>query len=146
MFDDANKNYTVLFQFEQRKLYVSTQPLCHEQDVTLDQIFKRSTAGLNSAFSFSENSCFTKDKITNLGAPIYPELGEKKAKSNGFMPFPRAFEWSEMQIAASSWIWTWVINSTSYDDDDGHKFTQSQIISMNLVNKIVCINKKIFYA
>ena len=32
---------------------VFTETLCNKQDATHDQIFKQSTAGLNSKFSFS---------------------------------------------------------------------------------------------
>ena len=47
-------------------MYVFTQPLRHEQDITLNQFYKKSTAGLNSVFYFSKTGRFTKIKEPSL--------------------------------------------------------------------------------
>ena len=47
--------------------YVFTQALCHEQNVTRS-IFKQSTAGLNSEFSFCKTGWL--NKAQELGLPL----------------------------------------------------------------------------
>ena len=75
-------------------------------------IFKRSLTGLNSKFSFSLTSCFTKAEEPSL--PNYlPITG---GKIIGFIPFPRVLVLCEMQ-SVSSRIWTRVAVSISYDDN-----------------------------
>ena len=67
--------------------------------------FKRSLTGLNSEFSFSKTSCFTKAEEHSLPWRII-----------GVMPFPRVLVVCEMQ-SVSPRIWTRVTVSISYDDN-----------------------------
>ena len=57
--------------------------------------FKRSTAGLNSKFSFSIAGCFTKAKEPPQSYYL-PIVGER---TNGLIPFLRILEWNEMLTA-----------------------------------------------
>ena len=67
------------------------------------------SAGLNSEFSFSRTSCFTKVKW-----PFYlPIAGDRR---DGSMPFPRLLAWREMQTVLSR-IWTPVSDFVSYDNN-----------------------------
>ena len=76
-------------------------------------IFKRSLTGLNSEFSFSYTSCFTKAEEPSL--PYYlPMAG---GRIIGYIPFPRVLVLCEMQ-SVSSRIWTSVAVSISYDDNN----------------------------
>ena len=72
----------------------------------IKSIFKPSTAGLNSEFSFSLTGCQTKAKEPSLPYNI-TMAGER---IDGFMPFLKALAQSQMQTN-SSWIWTQVANS-----------------------------------
>ena len=75
-------------------------------------IFKWSTAGSNSVFSFSQISCLTKAKEPSL--PYYlPIAGEK---TDGFLFFQRSLAGSETQIVSSR-IWTLVVNSIYSDNN-----------------------------
>ena len=73
-------------------------------------IFKRSLTGLNSEFSFSYTSCFTKAKEPSLSYYL-PITG---GRIIGFIPFLRVLVLCEMQ-SFSSRIWTRVAVSISYD-------------------------------
>ena len=75
-------------------------------------IFKRSLAGLNSEFSFSETSCLTKAEEPSLSYYL-PIDGEIIIR---FITFPRVLVLCELQLAWS-WIWTRIAMSTSYDDN-----------------------------
>ena len=63
-------------------------------------IFKQSTTGLNSEFSF-KYSCHTKVEEPSL--PYYLPIDEGRIA--GFIPFPRALVRCEMQTVSSR-IWT----------------------------------------
>ena len=73
-------------------------------------IFKLSLAGLNSEFSFSSTSCLTKAEEISLSYYL-PIAG---GRIIGFVPLPRVLR--EMQ-SVSSWIWTRVAVSISYDNN-----------------------------
>ena len=75
-------------------------------------IFKRSLAGLNSEFSFSETSRLTKAEEPSLSCYL-PIAG---GRIIGFIPFPRVLVLCEMQ-SVSSRIWTRVAVSISCDDN-----------------------------
>ena len=75
-------------------------------------IFKLSLTGLNSEFSLSYTSCFTKAKENSL--PYYLPIAG--GRIIGFIPFPRLLVLCEMQ-SVSSRIWTRVAVSISYDDN-----------------------------
>ena len=75
-------------------------------------IFKRSLAGLNSEFSFSETSYLT--KAEELSLPYYLPIAG--GRIIGFIPFPRVLVLCEMQSVWSR-IWTRVAVSISYDDN-----------------------------
>ena len=74
-------------------------------------IFKRSLAGLNSEFSFSQTSWLT--KAEELSLPYYLPIAG--GRIIGFIPFPRVLVLCEMQ-SVSTRIWTRVAVSISYDD------------------------------
>ena len=74
--------------------------------------FKRSLTGLNSEFSFSYTSCLTKAEEISLSYYL-PIAG---GRIIGFIPFPRVLVLCELQ-SVSSWIWTRVAMSISYDDN-----------------------------
>ena len=74
-------------------------------------IFKRSLTGLNSEFSFSSTSCFTKAEKPSL--PYY--LSIVGGRIIGFISFPRVLVLCDMQ-SVSSRIPTRVAVSISYDD------------------------------
>ena len=76
-------------------------------------IFKRSLTGLNSEFSFSKTSCPTKTEEPSLSHYL-PIAG---GRIIGFIPFPRVLVQCEMQSVRSR-IWTRVVVSISYDDND----------------------------
>ena len=61
-------------------LIVFTQSLHHMQDMTRS-IFKWSTAGLNSEFSF-QNGCLTKEKEPSLH--YYLHIAGRRKDSSGF--------------------------------------------------------------
>ena len=65
-------------------------------------IFKWSKAGLNSKFSFSWTVYSSKAKEYSL---FYYSNRPWVQRRNGFMPFPRALAYSEMQTASSR-FWT----------------------------------------
>ena len=75
-------------------------------------IFKRSLTGLNSEFSFSLTSCFTKAEEHSL--PYYLSIAGRRII--GFIPFPRVLVLCEMQ-SVSSRILNRVAVSISYDDN-----------------------------
>ena len=75
-------------------------------------IFKRSFPGFNSEFSFSYTSCLTKAEELSLSYYL-PIAGGRIIE---FIPFPRVSVLCEMQ-SFSSWIWTCVAVSISYDDN-----------------------------
>ena len=75
-------------------------------------IFKQSLTGLNSEFSFSLTSCFTKAEEPSL--PYYLPIAG--GRIIGFIPFPRLLVLYEMH-SVSSRIWTHVTVSVSYDDN-----------------------------
>ena len=75
-------------------------------------IFKQSLTGLNSEFSFSKTSCFTKAEEPSLSYYL-PIAG---GRIIGFIPFPRVLVLCEMQ-SISSRIWTRVAVSISYDNN-----------------------------
>ena len=72
-------------------------------------IFK-CTTGLNLKLSFSKTGCMNKAKEPSLLNYLPIAVG----KADGFMPFPRALAWREMQSTLSK-IWTWFVNSISYN-------------------------------
>ena len=75
--------------------------------------FKRSLTGLNSEFSFSKTSCFTKAEEFSL--PYYLLIAG--GIISGFIPFPRVLVLCEMQ-SVSSRIWTHIGVSISYDNNN----------------------------
>ena len=85
-------------------------------------IFKRGLTGLNSEFSFSQTSCFTKAEEPSL--PYY--LSIAGGRIIGFIPFPRVLVLCEMQ-SVSSRIWTRVAVSISYDDNHYTTSTSASI-------------------
>ena len=60
-------------------------------------IFKRSLAGLNSEFSFSQTSCLTKAEEPSL--PYYLPIAG--GRIIGFIPFPRVLVLCEMQLVSA---------------------------------------------
>ena len=94
-------------------------------------ICKQSTAGLSLEFSFSLTSCITKAKEPNRHyyLPIIR-----------FMPFPRAFAWSETQ-ATSSRSWTLVNNSISYNNNCSNRHTSLH----NKTNKKKRRNESLYF-
>ena len=81
------------------------------QDMTQGQFFKRSLTGLNSEFSFSYTSCFTKVEEPSLSCYL-PIAG---GRIIGFIPFPRVLVLCEIQ-SVSSRIWTHVAVFISNND------------------------------
>ena len=67
-------------------------------------IFKWYKAGLNTEFSFFYTGCLINVKEPSL--PYYLLIVEKR--TYWFMPFPRALEWTEMQLHV---IFTYTRNS-----------------------------------
>ena len=72
-------------------------------------IFKWNKAGLKILFFLTD--CLTKAKNTSL--PYYLPIGW--GRTHGFMPLPRSL--AQMKQMASSWIWTQITDSISYDDN-----------------------------
>ena len=84
--------------YDGKKIYdpiYPTPPL--GQDMTKAQFFKRSLAGLNSEFSFSQTSCLTKAEEPSL--PNYLPIAG--GRIIGFIPFPRVLVLCEMQSVLS---------------------------------------------
>ena len=107
--------------------YACTQPLLHHgQDVAQGQFFKRSKAGVNSEFFFSETGCLTKAKGSNL--PYYLPIAG--GRNDGFIPFLMTSAWSETQTA-SSMIRTPVADFISYDDNHCTKYASKSNSSFN---------------
>ena len=86
-------------------------------------IFKRSLTGLNSEYSFSKTSCRTKAEEPSLSYYV-PIAG---GRIIGFIPFPSVLVLWEMQ-SVSSWFWTRVVVSISYDDN--HYTTSTNIMNI----------------
>ena len=91
------------------------------QDMTQGQFFKRSLAGLNSEFSFSQTSCLTKAEEPSL--PYYLPIAG--GRIIGFIPFPRVLVLCEMQSVLSK-NWTRIVVSISCDDN--HYTTGTSIL------------------
>ena len=89
-------------------LYVFTQPLHNEQDVTKDQFLSRVKL-VWIQFSFSSTSCHTKVKEPSL--PNYLPIAGRRIV--GFISLLVLYQ---MQTALSR-IWT---VSSSYDNDNNH--------------------------
>ena len=94
-----------------RQLYIFTNPSARAGYDTRS-IFKQSFTGLNSEFSFSSTSCFTKTEEPSL--PYYLPIAG--GRIIGFIPFPMVLVLCEMQ-SVSSRIWTRVAVSISFDDN-----------------------------
>ena len=90
-------------------------------------IFKWSLTGLNSEFSFSKTSCFTKAEEPSL--PYYLPIAG--GRIIGFIPFPRVLVLCEMQ-SVSARIWTRVTVSISYDDN--HYTTGTSFLGYSMPN------------
>ena len=88
-------------------------------------IFKWSLTGLNSEFSFSLTSWFTKAEELSLSYYL-PIAG---GRIIGFIPFPRVLVLCEMQ-SVSSKNWTCVAVSISYDDNHNNTGTLHCHISL----------------
>ena len=80
-----------------RFLFHITSPLCHEENETQGQFFKRSLTGLTLELYFSKTGCHTKVKESSL---LY-YLSIAGERIVGFMPFPRVLVQWEMQTHLS---------------------------------------------
>ena len=97
----------------QEKVYVCIYPTpLPRTGCDIRSIFKQSTTGLNSGFSFSLTGCHSKVKepkqlyyLLIVGGRIV-----------GFIPFTCVFALCEMQTALSM-IWTWAAVSISRDEN-----------------------------
>ena len=74
-----------------------------QEEYNTRSIFKWSTVGLNSEFSFSLTGCLT--KVKEFGIPYYwPKAG---GRADGFMPFPR-MRWNAISLIqglnSNSWF------------------------------------------
>ena len=79
-------------------------------------MFKRSTASLNSEFSFSQTSCRTNYEEPSLRFYL-PIAG---GKIDGFMPLPTALSRSETQTTSCK-IWTRIADFISYNENSEQK-------------------------
>ena len=96
---------------------------CDRAGYDTRSVFKRSLTGLNSEFSFSSTSCFTKAEEPSLSYYL-PIAG---GWIIGFIPFPRVLVLCERQ-SVSSRIWTRVAVSISYDDNHYTTGTSTKVI------------------
>ena len=99
-------------------------------------IFKWSTAGLNSEFSFSQTSYLTKPKEPSLS--YYLPIATK-GRRDGFMPFWRALVQNETQTATSR-IWTQVIDSIYYKDNQ-YATSASLVANITFTKPMIHIDK-----
>ena len=83
-------------------------------------LFKRSSTGLNSEYSFSYTSCLTKAEEPSLSYYLSIAWG----RIMGFIPFLRVLVLCEKQLAWSR-IWTRIVVSNS--NDDNHYTTGTSI-------------------
>ena len=89
-----------------KNIYIFTQFVCNEQEVTQGQFLSKLKLVWNQFSSF-----YTGCKRTQFAILFLPIAGW--GWTDGFMPFPRALGWSEMQTALFRFLILLLFNSLS---------------------------------